>query len=209
MQVEYFGGNCVRISTKKVAIVSDDNLKSLGQKSITKPNDISIITNRSLIKETPEAQFVVDRPGEYEVSDVSLIAVAARAHTDEESQHNANVVRLVVEDIKVCIIGHIHPELSEEQLEAIGMVDVLVIPVGGSGYTLDSIGAIKMIKKIVPKIVIPTHFADSKLKYEVPQSTFEEALKGLAMEPADTLDVLKIKGREFEEGTRLIVLNRQ
>ena len=209
MQVEYFGGNCIRVSTKKVAIVSDDNLESLGQKTITKPNDISVVTNSELIKDEHEAQFVVDRPGEYEVSDISLMGVAARAHVDNEDQRNATIVRLVAEDIKVCIIGHIHPELSEEQLEAIGMIDVLIVPVGGSGYTLDSLGALKVIKKISPKIVIPTHYADSRLKYEVPQSTLEEALKGLAMEPADTIDVLKIKGREFEEGTKLIVLNRQ
>jgi hypothetical protein len=34
--------------------------------------------------------------------------------------------------------GHIYPELSEDQLEQIGMVDILVVPVGNSGYTLDA-----------------------------------------------------------------------
>lgn len=209
MQIEYFGGNCIRIATKKVAVVTDDNLETLGQKPVTKPDNIGIVTNRQLIKNAPEAQFVVDRPGEYEVLDVSLIGVAARAHTDEPEQKNSTVVRLIIDDIKVCVLGHVYPELTEEQLEAIGMVDILIVPVGGSGYTLDSLGALKLIKKISPKIVIPTHFADSKIKYEVPQTTLEEALKGLAMEPADTLDVLKVKGRDFEEGTKLIVLNRQ
>lgn len=209
MQIEYFGGNCIRIATKKVAVVADDNLEALGLKPVTKPDNIGIVTNRQIIKDAQEAQFIVDRPGEYEVLDVSFIGVVARAHTDEPEQKNSTVVRLIIDDIKVCILGHVYPELSEEQLEVIGMVDILIIPVGGSGYTLDSLGALKLIKKISPKIVIPTHFADSKIKYEVPQTTLEEALKGLAMEPADTLDVLKLKGRDFEEGTKLIVLNRQ
>lgn len=209
MQIEYFGGNCVRASTKKVTVVVDDNLESLGQKSITKPDHISIVTNPELIKATQDTQFKVDQPGEYEVSDVSIKGTAARAHTDEEGQKNATVVRLVLEDIRVGIVGHIYPELSEEQLEELGMIDVLIIPVGGNGYTLDSIGALKLIKKISPRIVIPTHFDDNKLKYEVPQTPLEEALKGLAMEPAETLDSLKLKGRDFDEGTKLIVLNRQ
>lgn len=209
MQIEYFGGNCVRVSAKKVAIVVDDNLEELGSKSITKPDNIGVITNASIIKNVPKSQFTVDRPGEYEISDVSIQGIATRAHMDEPEQKNAVIVRLVVDDIKIGILGHVYPELSEEQLEALGMIDILVVPVGGNGYTLDSVGALKLIKKISPKIVVPTHYADNKLKYEVPPAPLSEALKGLSMEPADTLDVLKLKGRDFDEGTKLIILNRQ
>jgi L-ascorbate metabolism protein UlaG (beta-lactamase superfamily) len=209
MQIEYFGGNCVRLSTKKVTVVVDDNLADLGQKSITKPENISVITNSQLYKSIPSGQFVIDRPGEYEVMDVSAQAIAARAHIDNEGEQKGLAIRLVIEDIKIGVLGHIYPELSEEQLEALGMIDVLIVPVGGNGYTLDGVGALKLIKKISPKIVIPTHSGDSKLKYEVPPAPLEEAIKGLAMEPSETLDSLKIKGRDFEEGTKLIVLNRQ
>lgn len=209
MQIEFFGGNCIRVSSKKVTVVVDDNLETLGQKSVTKPDHISIVTNPELIKSSQETQFRVDQPGEYEVSDVSIKGIAARAHTDEEGKKNATVVRLVLEDIRIGIVGHIYPELSEEQLEELGMIDVLMIPVGGNGYTVDSIGALKLIKKISPRIVMPTHFGDNKLKYEVPQTPLEEVIKGLAMEPSETLDALKLKGRDFDEGTKLIVLNRQ
>lgn len=209
MQIEYFGGNCVRITTKKVVIVIDDNLDQLGRKSITKPDNISIVTNEEIIKNNHLSQFVIERPGEFEISDISIRGVAARAYMDEPNKKKATMVRLVVDDIKVAAVGHINSELSEEQLESLGMVDVLIIPVGGNGYTLDSVGALKVIKKIDPRIVIPTHYDDKQLKYEVPQAPLEEALKGLAMEPADTLDALKIRGRDFEEGTKLIVLNRK
>ncbi|MBI3624107.1 hypothetical protein HY218_00580, partial [Candidatus Saccharibacteria bacterium] len=53
------------------------------------------------------------------------------------------------------------------------------------------------------------HYADKALKYEVPQQTLEEALKGLAMEPKDTLSKLKVKSGEFTEDTQLIVLEGQ
>jgi len=210
MQIEYYGGNCVKIATKKIAVIVDDNLSSLGQKLISKPDNILIYTNKTLSKDHPPSHFSVTKPGEYEVSDVSIQAVAARQHIDESEQKSGIIVRLVIDDIKIGILGHVHPDLSEHQLEALGMIDILIVPVGGNGYTLDGIGAIKLIKKIDPKIVIPTHYADKALKYEVPPAPLEEALKNMAMEVTETLDSLKLKGRDFGDGsTKMIVLNRQ
>src|SRR5205085_3062514 len=107
------------------------------------------------------------------------------------------------------IIGHIYPELSEDQLESIGLVDVAIVPVGGNGYTLDGVGALQVIKKLEPKLVIPTHYADKAIKYEVPQVELAEALKGLAMEPTETVPKLKVKLNELSDTARLIVLERQ
>jgi len=209
MQLEYYGGNCAKITTKKVSIVIDDDLEKLGLKPISKAENILVFTNKELGRNHLKGQFVVDRPGEYEVLDVSIQAISARAHVDETEQKNSIVVRLVIDDVKIAVLGHIYPDLSEEQLETLGMIDILIIPVGGNGYTLDGVGALKLTKKIEPKIVIPTNFADAKLKYEVPPSPLGEVLKTMAMEPAETLDTLKIKGRDFGEGTKLVVLNRQ
>jgi L-ascorbate metabolism protein UlaG (beta-lactamase superfamily) len=86
------------------------------------------------------------------------------------------------------------------------MVDVLFIPVGGNGYTLDGIGALKVIKKIGPSIVVPTHYAAKGIKYEVPQADLSEVRKTISLEPVEELDQLKLKGREFAEGTKLIIL---
>ncbi len=89
------------------------------------------------------------------------------------------------------------------------MIDILFVPVGGNGYTLDAAGAMKVIRKIGPSMVVPTHYADKAIKYEVPQADLSEVRKTLSMEPAEELDQLKLKGREFAEGTRLVILKRQ
>jgi L-ascorbate metabolism protein UlaG (beta-lactamase superfamily) len=88
------------------------------------------------------------------------------------------------------------------------MVDVLVLPVGGNGYTLDPIGALQVIKKIEPKIVIPTHYADDGLQYPVVQQTLEQALKGLGMEPKDTVNKFHFKRGDVLDTTQLIVISR-
>lgn len=206
MDIKFFGGNVIRLQTKKASVVIDDNLEELGQKSITKDSDLSVFTNRVSEGEIPKSLFYVDRPGEYEVNNVSIKGISAQAHMDEAGKKSAVIYRLVIDDYKVGVVGHIYPEISDEQLEALGMIDVLFVPVGGNGFTLDGANALKIIKKIGPSIVIPTHYKDSKIKFEVPQDSLDEARKALSMEPAEEVDQLSIKSREFPEGTKLIIL---
>lgn len=209
MEIQYYGGNCVKITTKKASVVVDDNIKELGGSQISKPTDIVLLTTR-LDHEEPKAVLVVDGPGEFEASNVSISGVAARAHMDEEGKLGATMYKIVADDIRIAVVGHIYPDLSEEQLEALGTIDILVIPVGGHGFTLDAVGALKVIKKIGPKLVIPTNYSDTKLNYPVPAVTLEDALKGLAMEPKETIAKLKVKGTELlTDQAQLVVLERQ
>ena len=208
MELQYYGANCLKITTKKVSIVIDDNLDQLGLKSITKPTDISLRTSPTLIPEAKEALFKAETPGEYEISGVIINGIAARAHMDEEDKRGA-VIYTITDEIKVVVVGHIYPELSEEQLEKIGLVDIAIVPVGNNGYTLDGMGALKLVKQIEPKIVIPTHYNDKSIKYEVPQVELSEALKNMTMEPAETVAKYKIKPNELSDTTRLVVLERQ
>ncbi len=208
MELQYFGGNCVRISTKKATIVVDDTLDALGAKAITKPGDISLFT---AIHEKPavDVKIAIDEPGEYEVSDVSVQGIPARAHMDEEGTSTATIYRIIADDFRIGIVGHVYPELSSGQLEALNTIDVLIIPVGGNGYTLDSIGALKLIKEIEPKLVIPTHYDDKSLKYPVPQQSLTDALKGLSMEPRETIGKIKLKSADLGDTAEVIVLERQ
>jgi len=208
VELTFYGANCLRLAAKKAQIVVDDNLAQLGLKTATKPTDISLRTNK-LFPEHPDTAFRAEMPGEYEISGVVIHGIAARAHMDEEGSKNAVIYTVQADDTKVAIIGHIYPELSEDQLAAIGLVDVAVVPVGGNGYTLDGAGALKVIKQIEPKVVIPTHYADKAIKYEVPQAELSEAVKNLGMEISETMGKYKIKPAELSDTTRLIVLERQ
>ena len=207
MELSFFGANCVRVSTKKAQIVVDDNLDKLGLKFITKPTDISLHTRADI--PVLEAHFTADMPGEYEVSGVVIHGIAARAHMDDEAKKSAVIYTVTADDMRIAILGHIYPDLSEDQLEAIGHVDIAIVPVGNNGYTLDGVGALQVIKKIEPKVVIPTHYADKAIKYEVAQAELTEALKNLRMKPSETLDKYKPNRAEWTDTAKLIVLSRQ
>jgi L-ascorbate metabolism protein UlaG (beta-lactamase superfamily) len=208
MELQFHGANCITITNKHARIVIDDNLVELGGKGISKPGDITLFT--STHKDTPkDSKIVIDMPGEYEASGVSIYGIAARSHMDEDKKKSATMYKIVFDDFRILVTGHIFPELSDAQLEAIGMVDVMFVPVGGFGYTMDGLGALKLIRKIEPKLVIPTHFEDAALTFPVAQQPLAEALQQLAMEPKETVAKLKLKPIDLADTTQLVVLEKQ
>lgn len=209
MELQFYGANCLKIATKQANIVIDDNLAALGLSPVAKAGDVVLYTHEMIKGSPKEPKITIDSPGEFEVSAVSIMGIAARAHMDSDADKTATIYKVIAGDIRIAIVGHIFPELDDDQLEAIGMVDVLIVPVGGSGYTLDAVGALKVIKKIEPKVVVPTHYADSKVKYEVPQTELETAVKEMGMEVFETVPKLKLKSSELPEIMQLIVLERQ
>jgi hypothetical protein len=207
MDIQFYGANCIAIGTKQARVVIDDNIADLGGKPVAKPGDIALFTGMHT-DQSQSAKIVIDQPGEYEVSGVSVYGIAARSHMDEEGRRTATMYKLVVDDLRLLVTGHVYPELSDSQLESIGMVDVMFVPVGGNGYTLDGTGALKLIKKVEPKLIIPTHYDDNGLQYPVPQQELEQAFKSLAMEPKEAVAKLKLKSGDLADGMQLIVLEK-
>jgi L-ascorbate metabolism protein UlaG (beta-lactamase superfamily) len=205
MEIQFYGANCVRITSKKASIVVDD-LTGM----VAKPGDVALFTG---MHDAPkvDVKIAFDQPGEYEVSDISIHGVGARAHTAEDANDRSSTMyKVIVEDVRVVILGHVYPDLNEQQLEALGATDVLLVPVGGGGYTLDAVGALNLIKEIKPMYIIPTHYADKSVNYEVPQASLQDVLKELAMEPKETVPRIKLKASELlGEPNQLIILERQ
>jgi L-ascorbate metabolism protein UlaG (beta-lactamase superfamily) len=206
MDLRYYGANCVDVTFKGRRIVIDDNLADLGAKTVTKADDVALFTG--LHASARETGLTFDGPGEYEVADISIRGFTARSHIDEPSQKSTTMFKLIMSDESMLFTGHIYPELSEAQLEAIGIVDILIIPVGGNGYTLDPVGALKIIKLIEPKLIIPTHYDDQGLNYPVPQQTLENALKEMSIEAKDTVTKLRIKPGELTDVMQLVVVEK-
>lgn len=209
MDVQFYGANCLAFNTKGLRIVVDDNLAELGAKSVARNGDLLLFTAQKAGSVPDEARLVVDMPGEYEVGNVSVTGIAARSHMDEdEKSRGTTMYKLVDGDTSYLVTGHIYPSLTDDELEAIGLIDVMFVPVGGNGYTLDPVGALKLIKAVEPKLVVPTHYADKSLKYEVPQQNLEDALKEIGMEVKERLPKLKLKPGELTDVTQLVVLEK-
>lgn len=191
--ITYKGANCVVISTKKSTLVVDPKLSLVGLKDQSVKNLIEVATEERFRLESPEAQLIIDQPGEYEIGDFSVSGTSVLRHIDApDAREQATMYRIEVGDVRIALLGNVAPKLSEDQYEALGVVDIVLLPVGGNGYTLDATSAAAIVRQIEPKVVVPLHYADNGLKYEVPQddvSTFVQELGA----PVETMDKYKLK----------------
>jgi L-ascorbate metabolism protein UlaG (beta-lactamase superfamily) len=70
----------------------------------------------------------------------------------------------------ICHLGNLgQAELEEDQIDAIGDVDILLLPVGGKD-SLTAANAIKVMSQIEPRITIPMYFNVPGLKDKLDSS---------------------------------------
>lgn len=97
----------------------------------------------------------VEGPGEYEVADVLIAGIATETQPGKGPTNTAYVYRL--DDLAVCHLGNLQQKLTDKQVEEIGSIDVLMVPVGGR----DSLGpteAADVVSQLEPSVVIPMHY---------------------------------------------------
>lgn len=193
--IEYKGANAVVFTTKKTRIVFDPKVSLAGGKDVPVADDVEVVTEDRFVVEKGSPRLLFRGPGEYEVGEVSIKGVPAQRHIDTEEQaKQATIYRVVIGDIRMAVIGNVAPKLDEVQLEELGVVDLVIIPVGGGGYTLDATDASTIVRQIEPRAVVPVHYADSSLRYEVPQEDIEVFVKELGTGIIEPGPKFRVKG---------------
>jgi hypothetical protein len=152
--IEYKGANGVVITTKKTTAVIDPKLSLVGLKDLKSDDAVEIATETRFALNNKNAQLSLDSPGEYELGDFAIRGIAATRHADTDGRL-ATIYRIEVGEARIGVLGNINPKLDEEQLEALGLIDILILPIGGGGYTLDATSAASLVRQIDPKVVIP------------------------------------------------------
>jgi len=154
-----------------------------------------------------QGPFLIQGPGEYEVKGVYVKGIPS-FHDDKEGKERGNntIYVIEVEDLKICHLGDLgQKELTKEQMEEIGEIDVLMLPVGGV-YTLAAKEALQVMSQVEPKITIPMHYAVPKLKYKL--EGVDKFLKILGIKSVAPEEKLTIKKKDMtEEEARVVVLN--
>ncbi len=213
MEIEYYGANCFRIKTKEANIVIDDNIAALGGRVVAKGDEVLVYTSNALSNEKAvnASRLVLSSAGEYEVGDISVTGIQARGHLDEAGSETATIYQSIYKGTTVTVLGHVHPDLSDDVVEIVGGTNVLIVPVGGNGYTLDSVGATGAIKKIEPDVVIPTQYDMNGLNFEVPAAPIEDFLKVSGLQQAAPADSYKVDkpNAELVGSTHLVSLNKK
>jgi L-ascorbate metabolism protein UlaG (beta-lactamase superfamily) len=79
---------------------------------------------------------------------------------DGTERHGNSIFIYEMANLCIAHLGHLHHTLTQAQLNEIGRVDVVMVPVDGS-YTLDTEGMIEVLRGLKAPMMIPMHFFSS------------------------------------------------
>jgi len=204
MQLQYFGLSSFKITTKGATVITDPFDKKSGLTPPRGAADILILAEKdnplySAISGVSGDPFLVNDPGEYDVKGVTITGLPLK-----QEDRYISVYLIESEDIKVLNLAHIKTfNMKEEELEALGEIDILILPVGDEAV-MDAATAAKVVNQVEPKIVIPSHYQIPGLSTKA--NKLDKFLKEMGGKN-ETMEKLTIKKKElaFEE-TKVITL---
>ena len=212
MNITWYGQSCFKLQSKDTILITDPFDKKIGLKPPFGAADIVTIShdhydhnNFQTIKGEP---FLVDGVGEYEIKRVTIKGIESY-HDDKKGQERGlNTIFVIeMENINICHLGDLgQKNLSDSQLEKIGNIDILFIPVGGV-FTLDWRDANNIISQLEPRLIIPMH-------YKIPGVTGDllklDNVDSFAKEhgvlPKDAIEKLNIKKKDLPQDKAQIVI---
>jgi len=202
MTISWYGLSCFKITNQggHLTIITDPFDKSFG---LTPPRgnaDIVLISHEhddhNNVKAISGSPFIINNPGEYEIKGIRIVGCSSFHDKKQGQERGLNTIYLIKMDkIRICHLGDFGEQrLTDEQLEAIGYVDILIIPVGGL-YTIEASEAVKVAKQIEPHLIIPMHYKLPGLKIDL--ASLSEFLKELGLNKKPAVDKITVKKKDL------------
>lgn len=204
MQIQYFGLSSFKITTKLATIITDPFHKDSGLTPPRGAADILILAQKNsklytIVSGISGEHFDITDPGEYDIKGVTVTGIPLK----QEDKH-ITIFLIESEDIRILNLTHIKEfNLTEDELEELGEIDILILPVGGN-TVLSASAASKAVNEIGPKIIIPSHYKMPGLIIDVDDlNKFIKEMGGKKEE----MEKLTLKKKDLpEEGTKVVVL---
>ncbi|MFH0773371.1 MAG: MBL fold metallo-hydrolase [bacterium] len=212
MEIKYLSHSSFLIRTKDAKVVMDPfDPKFVGLKFSRQEADVVTISHSHKDHSHTEliegAPLILTWPGQFEKKGVRIWGFNSYHDKVEGKERGENVMyKIESEGVSVLHCGDLGVVPTDAQIDDIGDVDVLLVPVGGK-YTITADEALQLIKKVEPAIVIPMHYGRPDIALEG-LAPLEEFLKKMGGEPIEPLDKLVVKKEDFALDTamRVVVL---
>jgi L-ascorbate metabolism protein UlaG (beta-lactamase superfamily) len=211
VEITWLGHSCFRLRDRAATAVTDPYGKDMGLILPRVRADIVTVSHdaddHNFVRGVKGDFQVLSGPGEYEVSSVFVTGLELRGGKPkkETTPVPRNTVFLFeFDDLTVCHLGDLNIVPTQAQVEeAVGEVDVLLIPVGG-GESLNASQASEVVSLLEPHIVVPMHYkvpgVESKLD---PVSKF---LKEMGLDKVPPQELLKVSRGGLPDETQVVLL---
>ncbi len=211
MRIKWLGHSCFKISSKNgTRIVTDPFDDNLGYRIPSVETDIVTVSHghydHNFVDCLNGSFEVIDKVGDFNVKGIPIRGIHTFHDEEEGAKRGGNIVyTFVVDDIKICHLGDLGHLLTPSQLEMIGDVDVLLIPVGGV-YTIAAPQAVEVINQLRPAVVVPMHYKTKSLRINIDPVEGFEQLMGSAERP--TQQVVEINKNELDKDNLKVYILR-
>jgi L-ascorbate metabolism protein UlaG (beta-lactamase superfamily) len=213
MEITWYGLSCFRLTERGLATVVTDpyDSQAIGYEGLKLKADIVTVSHdapgHNYTNGVKGYSHLITGPGEFEIGGVFVTGI----QTNGYSKHKVNEPRNTLyvfdyEGVTVAHLGDLSRVPSQTEIEALGTVHVVLVPVGG-GIGLNASKAAEVISLLEPGFVIPMHYGTpaSTLKL-APLSKF---LKEMGLSEVEALPSLKVTRSMIPEETRVIALAYQ
>ena len=209
MDITWLGLSCFRIKGSQAVIITDPYPPELGDNLGKQAANIVTVSHQhpshSYVEGIGGEYHVVRGPGEYEISGILIIGIGTYHDTQRGQIRGKNTVYVMeVDGVSVCHLGDLGHVPSSEQIEEIGSINVLLLPVGG-GSTISAAIAAEVIRQIEPNIVIPMHYKTPGIKREL--EGVEVFLKEMGQGQIEPRPRLSLSKSNLPISTEIIVLS--
>ena len=209
MHLSWLGLSSFKMETKDAVLVMDPYSPKVSSKPLRAKADIVTISQlgnpvHGHIDAIQGEPFVIDHPGEFELKGIYVQGVAVPMKDPKKS---TTIFWLDVEGMRVVHLGNLETMLSADVLEKMDGVDILMLPVGGSGLELKQ--AVKLVNDIEPRVVIPMHYAQEGVNIGTKLGSVSAFLKEMGASNVKPIDRMLFKKKDLPdaEDTQVIVFS--
>lgn len=208
MEIALIGYGCFRLRSKQVTVVTDPFDRSVGLALGHLTADIVTLSSKqpplSAGTALGGAAKVIDGPGEYEIANTLIVGVQTYRDAVKGRERGKNTAYAIeLDGVVVAHLGAIGHVPNSEQAEALGNVDVLLLPVGGHG-ALDAAMAAEVVSVIEPSLVIPMMYAADRLA--LPADSLDRFLKEMGVSEATPQPKLTVTKSGLPDSVQVAVL---
>lgn len=212
MDIYWYGQACFKIKGKQTSVIIDPFFPEFTGLKLPKDMsaDIAIKTHEhedhNNLDSVTGDPVLVTGPGEYEIKGVAITGVQTPHDSKDGEERGQNTVYTIhIDGLNIVHLGDLGDKLTQEQVEGIGLCDILLIPVGGV-YTIGAEQATQIISQLEPSIIIPMHYKLPGLKFEL--SELEAFVKEMGVENVEPQPKLTIAKDKLPAEPQVVVLSK-
>ena len=209
MDLTWLGHACFRLRGREGVVLTDPPDPHSGNAIPKTAADLVTISHddprHASLRSVGGEPVVLRGPGEYEVREILITGIGTFRDEDKGAKRGKNTVFAIrLDDLVICHLGGLGHILPAVDLERLGDIDVVLVPIGGSDVDLSAPRAAEIIHQLEPKVVVPMSYDPEATTKDSP---FDRLLHELGVKDITPVPKLSLSRSSLPENVQVVALD--